>query len=86
MRLAKIRLGRILSQADLHAVLAAGCECTSLGRIQKIHRITLDGDQLLMLRAVQTGDGVYRESGFLIVVTDSRADDSDFFRRHVHAR
>ena len=56
MRLGELCLGRILSQADLHAVLTAGCECTSLGRIQKIHRVTLDGDQLLMLRAVQTGD------------------------------
>ena len=67
MRLAKIRLRRILSQADLHAVLTAGGECTSLRRIQKIHRITLDGDQLLMLRAVQTGDTLQKALGIFML-------------------
>lgn len=67
MRLTEIRLGRILSQADLHAVLTTGCECTSLGRIQKIHRITLDGDQLLMLRAVQTGDTLQKALGIFML-------------------
>ena len=62
MRLTEIRLGRILSQADLHAVLTARGEFTSFGRIQQIHRVTLDGDQLLMLRAVQTGDTLDRKS------------------------
>ena len=67
MRLAEIRSGRILSQADLHAVLTAGGEFTSFGRIQKIHRVTLDGDQLLMLRAVQTGDTLQQALGIFML-------------------
>ena len=30
--------------------------------------------------------GMKKKPFYRIVVTDSRADDSDFFRRHVHAR
>lgn len=67
MRLAKICSGRILSQADLHAVLTAGGKFTSFGRIQKIHRVTLDGDQLLMLRAVQTGDTLQKALGIFML-------------------
>ena len=63
----------------IHAVVNIRCDNRVFAHAGTTHVAFIGEDQ-------RGRDGVYRESGFLIVVTDSRADDSDFFRRHVHAR
>ena len=39
---------RLIGQADLHAVVAAGSEGAARGQVGQVHRGTGDGDQLVV--------------------------------------
>ena len=56
---------RLIGQADLHAVVAAGSEGAARGQVGQVHRGTGDGDQLVV-SAVQGGNGTKQALGVLV--------------------
>lgn len=55
MTLPHLTLGRSLVDTNLHAVLAPRREGTALRRVDQVHRVSLDGDQALVLIRVILG-------------------------------
>ena len=63
MTLPHLTLGRSLVDTNLHAVLAPRREGTALRRVDQVHRVSLDGDQALVLIRVDLGHGGQQPPG-----------------------
>lgn len=67
VRIAKLRLGRHLAQAYLHAVCAARRERAACGRIQQVDRLTLDRHKALYLLSAELGNRIDESFGVFML-------------------